>query len=99
MPPEANTSEAPLHDAAAVATVVDAVAQLLDVDEDTLALDAPLQAIDGWDSVNQLRILVFLERELGAPLDYDRFSTAETLGDLASLVADTDTETAAGART
>lgn len=97
MPPEAHTDEAPVHEDAAVATVVEAVAQLLDVDEDTLVLDAPLQAIDGWDSVNQLRILVFLEREVGAPLDYDRFTAAETLGDLASLVA--DTEAAAGART
>ncbi|MGW6390042.1 acyl carrier protein [Streptomyces sp. NPDC055103] len=98
MPPEAHTDPATSDDQdAAVATVVEAVAQLLDVDEDTLALDAPLQAIDGWDSVNQLRILVFLERELGAPLDYDRFTAAETLADLASLVA--DTEAAAGART
>lgn len=98
MPPEANTDHTTSDDQdAAVATVVEAVAQLLDVDEDTLVLDAPLQAVDGWDSVNQLRILVYLERELGAPLDYDRFTAAETLGDLASLVA--DTEAAAGART
>ncbi|WP_405853294.1 acyl carrier protein [Streptomyces sp. NBC_00090] len=95
MPPEANTDEAPVHDEAARATVVEAVAQLLDVDEDTLAADTPLQAVEGWDSVNQLRILVYLERELGAPLDYDRFTVAETIGDLVSLVADTQ---AAGAR-
>ncbi|MEU3477282.1 acyl carrier protein [Streptomyces sp. NPDC033754] len=96
MPPEANPNGPSEHDRdAAVATVVEAVAQLLDVDEDALALDAPLQSIDGWDSVNELRILVYLERELGAPLDYDRFTAAETLADLASLVADTE---AAGAR-
>ncbi|GEB61495.1 acyl carrier protein [Streptomyces gardneri] len=97
MPLEATPNEPTEHDRdAAVAFVVEAVAQLLDVDEDTLALDAPLEAIEGWDSVNQLRILVYLERELGSSLDYDRFTAAETLGALASLVA--DTEAAAGAR-
>ncbi|MFB7589180.1 acyl carrier protein [Streptomyces sp. NPDC056169] len=97
MPPEANTDDTTSDQLdAAVATVVEAVAQLLDVDEDTLALDAPLQSVEGWDSVNELRILVYLERELGAPLDYDRFTAAETLADLASLVA--DTRAAAGAR-
>lgn len=74
---------------AALRTVVEAVATLLDADEDTLTAGTALPAVDGWDSVNQLRVLVCLERELGCPLDYERFAAAGTIGDLADLVADT----------
>ncbi|MEU9360177.1 acyl carrier protein [Streptomyces sp. NPDC048301] len=91
MSPEAT----PTDRTAAFATAAEAVAQLLDADEDTLTPDTELTTVDGWDSVNQLRILVYLERETGTPLDYDRFAAAETLGDLAVLVADAE---AAGAR-
>ena len=70
--------------------VLDVVGQLLDVDADDLGMDEPLTAIDGWDSVNQMRVLVYLERELGASLDYDRFIKADSLADLATVVADAE---------
>lgn len=68
--------------------VREVVAQLLDLDEDELTMDQPLPEIAGWDSVNALRVLVFLEREAGAPLDYDGFMDATNLGDLAAIVAE-----------
>ncbi len=70
--------------------VAEVVAQLLDLETDDLAMDTTLAVIEGWDSVNQMRILVYLERELGASLDYDRFMKAESLADLAAVVADAD---------
>ncbi|WP_462186521.1 MULTISPECIES: acyl carrier protein [unclassified Frankia] len=69
--------------------VTEVVAQLLDVDEAELAMDRRLAEIEGWDSVNLLRVLVYLERELGSSLDYERFAAAEALGDLAAIVAGT----------
>jgi acyl carrier protein len=68
--------------------VREVVAQLLDLDEDLLAMDQPLPEIPGWDSVNALRVLVFLEREAGEPLDYDAFMDAAVLADLAAIVAE-----------
>jgi acyl carrier protein len=62
--------------------VVDTIAQLLDVDEETLAADRKIAEIDGWDSVNALRVLTYLERKLGTPIDYKHFMEAEYLGDL-----------------
>ncbi|WP_165986446.1 acyl carrier protein [Streptomyces sp. YIM 98790] len=68
--------------------VAEALAQLLDADPNQLTTFTVLATTEGWDSVNQMRVLVYLEREAGAPLDYERFMAAETLGDLAELVAD-----------
>jgi acyl carrier protein len=61
--------------------VVQVVSQLLDVEEAELTADLPLAAIEGWDSVNALRVLVYLERELGVTIEYQRFMEAERLGD------------------
>jgi acyl carrier protein len=66
-------------------SVKQVLAQLLDVDEARLTADSLLNSIDGWDSVNALRILIYLERENGASIDYDRFIKAERLGDLVTL--------------
>ncbi len=67
--------------------VTDVIAQLLDLDEDSLTMDTELATVDGWDSVNALRVLVYLERELGAPLDYERFMASRTLGDMSLVVS------------
>ncbi|MFF3838336.1 acyl carrier protein [Streptomyces sp. NPDC001930] len=69
--------------------VADVVEQLLDCEPGELTVDTALRDVDGWDSVNQMRVLVYLERALAADLDYDRFMNAESIGDLSGLVADT----------
>jgi acyl carrier protein len=68
--------------------VQDVVSQLLDVDAGSLAMDQRFAEIEGWDSVNALRILVYLEREVGHSIDFERFTKAETLGQLAAGVQD-----------
>jgi acyl carrier protein len=77
-------------------TVIEVIAQLLDIDEEELTADRPLARIAGWDSVNSLRVLVYLERELGTSLDYERFVAAQTVGDVAKIVA--DVQASAGTR-
>ncbi|MCY9783903.1 acyl carrier protein [Nocardiopsis sp. EMB25] len=66
--------------------VTEVVADLLDVDEDGLTPDLALADVEGWDSVNALRVLVYLERELGTELDYDAFERARTLRDMAAVL-------------
>lgn len=68
--------------------VQDVISQLLDVDAGALAMDRRFSEIEGWDSVNALRILVYLEREVGGSIDFERFTKAETLGELAAVVHD-----------
>lgn len=67
--------------------IEEVIADLLDVNAGELTAGTELDSIEGWDSVNALRVLVYLERQLGASLDYERFSEAVTLGDLAEVVA------------
>ncbi|MEL6522216.1 MAG: acyl carrier protein [Pseudomonadota bacterium] len=62
--------------------VIETVADLLDLEETDLTADTRFEEISGWDSVNALRLLVFLERELGGKIDYDRFMATQRLGDL-----------------
>jgi acyl carrier protein len=68
--------------------VQDVISQLLDVDAGTLGMDRRFAEIEGWDSVNALRILVYLEREVGGSIDFERFTKAQTLGELAGVVHD-----------
>ncbi|GAA3824530.1 hypothetical protein GCM10022403_067450 [Streptomyces coacervatus] len=70
------------------------VADLLDVDQAGLTPATLLADIEGWDSVNQLRLLLHLERDLSAPLDYDRFLSAASLADLVLLARHTAAGTA-----
>lgn len=66
--------------------VSEVVADLLDLDEDTLTPHTRLDEIEGWDSVNALRVLLYLERERGSALDFDAFERARTLADVAAVL-------------
>lgn len=69
--------------------VADVLSQVLDIDEPDLSPRVELQALPGWDSVNALRVLLVLEREIGATVDFERFVAATTVGALDELVAST----------
>ncbi|MFC9327392.1 acyl carrier protein [Kitasatospora sp. NPDC057015] len=68
--------------------VLEVVAQVLDLDEEELAPELALPDLPGWDSVNAMRVLVLLERAAGEALDFDGFSGARTLAELAAVAAD-----------
>lgn len=72
--------------------VTDLVGQLLDVDERTLAGSTVLADCGGWDSVNQMRVLVRLEARLGTTVDFDRFMSVVTLDDLLAVVTQGESE-------
>jgi acyl carrier protein len=65
--------------------VTEVITDLLDV-PGPLTAGTALAAVEGWDSVNALRVLVYLEREIGHPLDYEQFAAAATVGDVMELV-------------
>ncbi|THF49228.1 acyl carrier protein [Allorhizobium terrae] len=68
------------------AVVVGVIAELLDLDEDQLGPDTVLAGVEGWDSVNALRVLVFLERETAQPVDYQLFMAAEKVADIVKAI-------------
>lgn len=70
------------------ALAIEVVAQVLDLDEAEVALQAALADLPGWDSVNAMRVLVLLERELGEPVEYDDFASARSVADIAAVVAE-----------
>jgi acyl carrier protein len=69
----------------AEALVLDVLTQLLDLDDQQLAPELELAALPGWDSVNALRVLMFLERQAGAALDFEAYSAGRTLADLIAV--------------
>ncbi|MGG7517812.1 acyl carrier protein [Allorhizobium undicola] len=66
--------------------VIGVIAELLDLDEAKLTPETALCEVAGWDSVNALRVLVFLERETGQPVDYQLFMAAETVAGVAGAI-------------
>lgn len=79
---------APTDISSAAELVREVVGQLLDVEPGNLTAERRFAEIEGWDSVNALRILVYLEREVGGSVDFERFTKAETMGELAAVVHD-----------
>lgn len=69
--------------------VIEAAAVVLDADPDELTTATPLSGIEGWDSVNALRLLAYLERHLDTRLDFERFHSVTTIADLVTLVDQT----------
>jgi acyl carrier protein len=66
--------------------VAGVIAELLDLDESHLGPDVTLAGVEGWDSVNALRVLVYLERETAQLVDYKLFMAAETISDIAKAI-------------
>lgn len=66
--------------------VAHVLSQVLDVDETELSPTLALEALPEWDSVNALRVLVLLEREVGAAINFEQFVAASTVGALGELV-------------
>jgi acyl carrier protein len=64
--------------------------EVLGVEDDLIAAELALDAIDDWDSLVALRLLTNLERDLGATLDFDAFMAAQTVGDISRLAAAAD---------
>lgn len=50
--------------------------------------DALLQTFPGWDSVNQLRVLMAIESATGRRIPMKRFLAATTLDDIRALLED-----------
>ena len=66
--------------------LVEILATLLGLSADTIAPNARVADLAGYDSVQALRLISHLEASLGIRLDFERFYQAETLDQLAELL-------------
>lgn len=62
------------------------VSEILDVDLDEVDESIDRQDVDGWDSLNQLRIITALEAEFEVSFTMEEIETVRTTGDLADIV-------------
>lgn len=69
------------------ATVTTVLLQVLDLEDVELSRDTRLEVLPGWDSVNMLRTMMLLERELSTSFDVESFVKVATIGDLNHLAA------------
>jgi acyl carrier protein len=65
----------------------DAIAEELQVDPESLASDTQLAAIENWDSVARLTMMVLLGDALSAVIEPGEIAKLRTFGDIEALVA------------
>ncbi|WP_139491980.1 acyl carrier protein [Brevibacillus dissolubilis] len=65
--------------------LVELLCDILDIEED-FTHETELEQLEGWDSVNALRVLTNIESEFGVRISMEDFSKVKTVSDLASLV-------------
>jgi len=63
------------------------VAEILEVDPSTVALDSDLDELD-WDSLSNISFIAEIDDRTGRSLSADALSEAKTVGDLYALVRD-----------
>ena len=66
--------------------VKDVIVQALNLDRAELAEHEDIRKLDGWDSVNQLRVLMAVEARTGLKVPMKEFMACNTVHDIASLL-------------
>lgn len=66
--------------------IIEIVADVLEMSPDELSGESGPEAMEQWDSVSSLRILVQVERHFGIRLVLDQYRRARTVADLERLV-------------
>lgn len=66
-------------------TLIETIADTFDIEGDNLTEETQLEHIEGWDSVNALRLLSAIEDELGLRLNVAQFMKTESIGRLHQL--------------
>ena len=62
--------------------LIEELAEILDVDEDMLSEDTDLTAMDEWDSIAKLSIIIFADEHLGKKITGEELKIVKTVADL-----------------
>jgi len=63
------------------------VRDMTDNDDVKLGLGTKAEDVNGWDSVNHIKIILGIESEFGVRFDVDEINESEDVGDLVELVS------------
>ena len=63
------------------------MAEILEVEADTLTLETSQDEVEAWDSLMQLRLIGEIEAKYGMMVPMDEVSKLTTLGDFYRLIA------------
>jgi len=63
------------------------VRDMTDNDDVKLGLGTKAEDVNGWDSVNHIKIILGIESEFGVRFDVDEINESEAVGDLVDLVS------------
>lgn len=63
------------------------MAEILEVETDTLTLETSQDEVETWDSLMQLRLIGEIETKYGMMIPMDEVSKLTTLGDFYRLIA------------
>ena len=69
-------------------TIQNIVRDIVDDDDVVLMPVMTAEDVDGWDSVNHIKIILGIESEFDVRFDVDQINASETVGDLVDLVAE-----------
>lgn len=69
-----------------LAELAECLGDVLELPRGGLREQSPLEDVEGWDSVNALRVLTGIESEWGVRLKLQEFGQARTVGELLALV-------------
>ena len=64
------------------------MARVLNVPADKVQADTPREALENWDSMNHLTLIMELEGELGISFSFDDVVAVEGVADLIRVVAE-----------
>jgi len=67
-------------------TLLAIVRDVIDDDDIEFGLDTPFTQVPGWDSLNNMHIIVRLEKKTGVEFQQADFQTIATIGDLVEAV-------------
>jgi acyl carrier protein len=67
-------------------TLLAIVRDVIDDEDIEFGLDTPFSQVPGWDSLNNMHIIVRLEKKTGVEFHQSDFQTITTIGDLVDAV-------------
>ncbi len=61
---------------------IELFSQIVECDEDSVLMEAPLHTIQLWDSLSVLNFIALVDEQFGVLLDATKLEEAETVSDL-----------------
>ena len=65
---------------------IELLADMLDIDSESISLDTRLEDLEEWDSLNALNLIALVDEEFGKTLSADVVNGLETVADIINVM-------------